>query len=180
MKISMSLNPKSISLAIKGLEAYEAKLRGAGEEIVRILSLRGYDVAYSIIAQNVYSGETLESLTVVEESPTKHILMAGSKALLFFEFGAGVQGIGHPLAGEFGMGAGTYPPNNPEHPHWNDPDGWWYPTDDPNLILRYGKDGQGYGHSYGNPPRMPMYTAAKTIREELLDVAKEVIGGDRY
>lgn len=178
MKISMALNSKSIDLALRELEKYEDRIQKCAEEIVRILSLRGYDVAYTIMAGNVYSGETLDSLTIVEESPTKHILTAGSKALLFFEFGAGVQGVGHPLAGDFGMGAGTYPPTNPEHPHWNDPDGWWYPTDDPGLIVRHGKDGQGYGHTHGNPPRMPMYMAAKTIRDELLDVVKEVINGD--
>lgn len=173
MKVTMRLNPESISRAIKQLESYEDELKEHAEEIVSILSMRGYDVAYSIMAGNVYSGETLDSLTIVEESPTKHILMANSKAILFFEFGAGVQGVGHPLAGEVGMGAGTYPGQT----HAFDPDGWWYPTNDPQLVQRVWK-GQGYGHSYGNPPRMPMYMAAKTMRDELLDVAKEVFGHD--
>lgn len=174
MKIKMRLDPKSIDNAIRQLESYEDKLQERAEEIVRILSLRGYDVAYGIMEGNVYSGETLESLTIVEESPTRHILTASSKALLFFEFGAGVQGVGHPLAGDVGMGAGTYPGQT----HAFDPDGWWYPTDDPQLIIRHGKDGQGYGHTHGNPPRMPMFTAAKTIQAELLDVVKEVFADD--
>lgn len=174
MKITMRLDPKSIDKAIRQLEQYEDQLQDRAEEIVRILSLRGYDVAYGIMSGNVYSGETLGSLTIVEESPTRHVLMASSKALLFFEFGAGVQGVGHPLAGELGMGAGTYPGQT----HAFDPDGWWYPTDDPGLIIRYSKDGQGFGHSYGNPPRMPMYMAAKTVKDELLDVAKEVFAND--
>lgn len=137
---------------------------------MRRLSLLGYDVAYGIMGGHVYSGETIGSLSVVEESPTRHILMAASKAILFFEFGAGVSGGGHPLAGDFGMGPGTYPGQT----HAFNPNGWWFPTDDPNLIVKTNRDGQGFGHSYGNPPHMPFYNASRRMRDDLLDVAREV------
>ena len=67
-------------------------------------------------------------------------------------------GFGHPEAQEHGMGPGTYPDGKG---HWNDPKGWYTP---------------GGQHTYGNPPAMPMYTARKTIEEELPRIVKEVFG----
>lgn len=168
--MNITVNVRGLDETIRRLEEYRDKVQRAAEEIVRRLSLLGYDVAYQIMGGHIYSGETIGSLTIVEESPTKHILMAGSQALLFFEFGAGAGGGGHPLAGEFGFGPGTYPGQT----HAFDPNGWWFPTDDPALIVRYGKDGQGYGHSYGNQPHMPFYNASRKMRDDLLDVAREV------
>lgn len=161
-------DPASIDAAIEQLENYQKKLKDAAAEIVRQLSLIGYDVAYQVMSEHVYSGETLSSLTIVEESPTKHILMAGSTALLFFEFGAGIKGGGHP--DPQGFGPGTYPGQK----HAFDPKGWWFPTNDPALAVRYDKDGQGWGHSYGNPPHMPMYKAERKMKDDLERVAKEV------
>lgn len=172
--IRMSISTASISKAITEVEQYRDRVKKSAEEIARRLSLMGYDVAYQIMSGHIYSGATLNSLTIVEKSPTKFVLMAGSKALLFFEFGAGVIGYGHPLAGKFGMGPGTFP----DQKHALDPNGWWFPTDDPNLILRKDKDGQGWGHSYGNEPHMPFYEASRKMRDDLLQVAKEVMRDD--
>lgn len=169
----MRIETKGLNEAILKLEKTEIKVEDAAEEIVRRLSLLGYDVAYTVLQGHVYSGDTLGSLTIVEESPTRHVLMAASEAILFVEFGAGVIGGGHPLDGEFGMGPGTYPGQT----HAFDPGGWWYPTNDPALIQRVWK-GQGFAHSYGNEPRMPMYLAYAKMKDDLLTVAKEVLNGD--
>jgi hypothetical protein len=126
------------------------------------------------MAEHVYSGETISSLQVYQESANKFILQAGSVALLFFEFGAGAIGYGHPLAGEFGMGPGTYP----QQTRAFDPNGWWFPTDDANLAVRTNKDGQMWGHSYGNEPHMPFYQASQQMRADLLKVAREVMKDD--
>jgi hypothetical protein len=78
------------------------------------------------------------------------------------------------MAKEFGYGPGTYPGKG----HWNDPNGWWFETDDPRLIRRTSKKtGKSYGHSYGIAPAMPFYQADKKMRENILKVAKEVIQG---
>lgn len=171
----------TITTYVRGLDEAIARLEGLSNnleyyasEIVSRLALIGYDVAYQIMAGHIYSGETIDSLTIEENDPTHYTLMASSKALLFFEFGAGVSGGGHPQAGQFGMGPGTYPGQT----HAFDPNGWYYPTDDPALIVAYGRDGQGLGHSYGNPPHMPMYNASQKIRQDLLTVAREVFAGD--
>lgn len=171
MKIRVELSDASIDAAVAQLTAYREKLNRVGNEIAEKLSQLGYQTAYLIMNEHIYSGDTIGSLTVEEVGPAKYILKAGSQALLFFEFGAGINGGGHPLAGEFGFGPGTYPGKG----HWNNPHGWFYETDDPDLIVKYGKDGQGLGHSYGNPPHMPMYLASREMRDELLNVAKEVM-----
>ena len=170
----MRVRLDGIDDAIRMMEKTETRIRAAAEEIVRRLSLIGYDVAYTIMEGHVYSGETLGSLTIVEESPTRFLLQAESEAILFFEFGAGVQGTGHP----WGYGAGTYPGQT----HALDPGGWWFPTNDPAIgLVENTSDNPKYqdygywGHTYGNPPRMPMYQAYTKMKDSLLEVAKEVL-----
>ena len=171
MIVKLEINNSSIDNALRELERYEKKIDRAGAEIVRKLSIIGYDVAYSVMHDHIWTGETIDSLTVIERSPTKYILMAQSEALMFFEFGAGVKGYGHPRAGEFGAGPGTYPGQT----HALDPGGWWYETDDDLLIEHIGKDGRGYAHTYGNEPRMPFQQAVDKMKDDLLKVAKEVL-----
>jgi hypothetical protein len=172
--ITIKLNTASINQAIKELKAYQKKVENAGAEIAKRLANLGYEVAYGIMDGHVFSGETIESLEVVDAGEGKFILQAGSQALLFFEFGAGVtySSEKNPLSDEFGFGPGTYP--NAKG-HWNDPNGWWYETDDPRLTVRVDSKGQGLGHSYGNPPHMPFYKASKAMRDALLETAKEVL-----
>lgn len=171
MIIKVDINNRSIDNALRELEKYEKKIEMAGAEIVRKLSIIGYDVAYAVMHDHIWTGDTIDSLTVIEESPTKYILMAQSEALMFFEFGAGVIGSGHPRNGEFGTGPGTYPGQT----HAFDPNGWWYETDDDLLIQHIGKDGRGYAHTYGNEPRMPFQKAVDKMKDDLLKVAKEVL-----
>lgn len=166
------LDPNSIDRAIRQVEDYGRRVERAAGYITEGLAQIGYEVAASIMAGHVWSGETIESLTVEEVEENKYILYAESTAILFFEFGAGVRyGGGHPWDGELGMGPGTYPGQK----HAFDEGGWWFPTDDPRLILRTDKSGQGWGHSYGNPPHMPFYTASVNMRNDILRLAKEAL-----
>lgn len=170
--INIKLDNTSITEAIKEVRAYRKKVSDAGDKIARELAHLGYSVAYGVMSGHVFSGETIGSLDVVENGPGQYILMAESQAILFFEFGAGAKyGSGHPWDDDFGFGPGTYPGNG----HWNDPEGWWFPTEDPRLIIRTDRNGQGWGHSYGNKPYMPFYKASKSMRENILKVAKEVL-----
>lgn len=171
-KIKLKLSMDSINQALKEVKAYQKKVEGAGEEIAKQLSEIGYSVAYSVMQGHVFSGETIESLTLEKKGEGRYVLYAESQAILFFEFGAGVRyGGGHPWDDDFGFGPGTYPGNG----HWDDPNGWWFPTDDPRLVIRRDKNGQGWGHSYGNKPHMPFYNADRAMRDSLLTVAKAVL-----
>lgn len=169
-----AFDSKSVDRAIKQLQDYQKKLDEKAQEVAKRLAEIGYNTARVIIGEHSYSGETLSSLTVSKKDDKTYVVSAGSKALLFFEFGAGLNGGGHPVASEFGMGPGTYPGQT----HAFDPNGWWFPTDDQNLIVRTDKNGQGWGHSYGNPPYMPMYNAEQEIKANIERIVKEVFSSD--
>ena len=171
MKIQLDcLSMSSIDAAIQALQEYSGSLEAKAHELCEMLANIGYEDVWATLAEHVYSGETISNLQVQELGPAKFAVLDGSVALLFLEFGAGVNGYGHPKAGEFGMGPGTYPGQT----HALDPGGWWFPTDDQNLVIRTDKDGQGWGHSRGNPPYMPFYNASQRIRADLLKCAQEV------
>lgn len=160
---------RSVLKVTQQLDKYATDVEKAADLIASRLADRGYDVAVSIMSGHVFSGETLGSLTVEKQGEGQYILYAESTALLFFEFGAGLRGGGHPWNDMFGMGPGTYPGQT----HALSPNGWWYPTSDPRLTVRTDEKGQGWGHSYGNPPYMPFYLAAEDMRQHILDVARE-------
>lgn len=168
--MNMRVTLDGIEETIMNLQNYSTDLVKKANELCKKLAELGYDVARLELSGHIYTGETIASLTVTQVDEAHYTLSAGSKALLFLEFGAGIQGVGHPLAGQFGMGAGTYPGQR----HAFDPNGWWFPTDDPTLALHYDKNGQGWGHTYGNPPHMPMYQAETRIRTDIERVANEV------
>lgn len=157
MKIRLSLNSNSAGAAIKTLNAYGDELERKGREICRRLAAYGELLASSAFEGAQYDGDKDVSVTV-EERGNGYAVIAGGQAVLFLEFGAGVTyGYGHPEP--MGYGPGTYPPTDPNHPHWDDPNGWWTP---------------GGQHTYGNAPSMAMYNAAKDMRAEIERVAREV------
>ena len=171
--IRMTLNPQSIDKAIRELEAYRDGLQKKADAIAHGLAELGYTVAAGILAQHVFDGETLGSLTVEQESEGKYILYAQSRAILFVEFGAGAKAGTHPLGADLGLGAGTYP----NQKHAFDPQGWWFETTDSRLIVYTSKKtGKSYGHSYGNPAYMPFGLASEAMKRDLLAVAKGVFG----
>ncbi len=174
MKIKVSLDTQSINAAIKQLDDYAKRVDEAAEKIAKGLADLGFEVTVEIINAHYFTGATANSLTCIQQAPGKYVIYAESEAILFLEFGAGLIGYGHPMAKELGYGPGTYPGKG----HWNDPNGWWFETDDPRLIRRTSKKtGKSYGHSYGIAPAMPFYQADKKMRENILKVAKEVIQG---
>lgn len=171
--VRVTIKSTGIKPAVTFLRSFADGLESKAQEIAKRLADIGYDVAYGVMAGHIYTGETLDSLDVIEEEPGRYVLTASSQAILFFEFGAGARyGGGHPWAGEFGMGPGTYPGQT----HAFDARGWWYETTDPSLAVFYSaKTGKSYGHSYGNPPHMPFYQADVRMRDQILKVAEEVL-----
>ena len=160
MKISINLfDPSSIDKAISQLENYSRDLDRKARELCERLAQMGALYAEWNFSGVLYSGDTDYKITVELGEGNTYIIKADGEAVLFMEFGAGVKhGYGHPQAWEFGMGPGTYPGKG----HWNDPKGWWY-----------GEPGN-WTHTYGNAPGMPMYNAAKDLRQEILQTAQEV------
>jgi len=168
----MTLNPESIAAAVDQLETYSRDVEYYASEIAHELADIGYEVAFSIMADHIYTGATIDNLEVVDAGGGRFLLRDESEALLFFEFGAGVTyGGGHPWDGELGMGPGTYPGQTHAMDAYN---GWWYPTNDPALAVYTDKSGRMWGHTWGNPPHMPFYQADQEMRRQLLNVARRV------
>lgn len=154
----MRLDPKSVQNAIERVETYRKGLRVKAEEISRRLAEYGAMLAENAYDGTPYTGDRNVYVTV-EDRPNGYAIVADGETVLFLEFGAGItMGYGHPQAAEFGMGPGTYP-IPPGKGHWNDPKGWWTPQGE---------------HTYGNPPSMAMYNAAKELRKQAAKIAQEV------
>ena len=160
--INMSLNAASIDAAIRDIREYKAYISQKTAEFAARLAddgavkaLLGYEGAY-------YRGDKDFDVNVEELGNNKYAIVASGETVLILEFGAGVTyGYGHPQAGEFGYGPGTYPDAKG---HWNDPKGWWLPKD------------AGGGHTFGNAPSKTMYKTAKDLRERMAEIAREVFG----
>lgn len=159
MTIKVDLTPQSIDKAIKQLESYSKSLDEKARLLCERLAQMGALYAEWNFSGVLYAGDIDYNISVERGEGNTYYIKAAGHTVLFMEFGAGVKhGYGHPLASEFGMGPGTYPGQT----HAFDPKGWWF-----------GESGH-LTHTYGNAPGMPMYNAAKDLRNEILQVAKEV------
>lgn len=157
-KITVPLSTAGIERLQKELSDYRQWQKQKARELAERLADLGVQVARIRFERGSYLGGKDVSVTS-EPKGNGYIVRADGKSVLFIEFGTGITyGFGHPEAQEHGMGPGTYPNGKG---HWNDPKGWYIP---------------GGQHTYGNPPAMPMYTARKTIEEELPRIVKEVFG----
>ena len=158
-KIVVPLSESGIQKLQDELMVYRKWQEEKARELAERLAALGATVASIRFSRAVYTGKKDVDVTV-EALPNGYKVKADGESVLFIEFGSGVTyGYGHPEAGEFGMGPGTYPDGKG---HWNDPKGWYLPKS------------AGGGHTFGNPPAMPMYEARKAIEQELPRIVKEV------
>lgn len=158
-KIVVPLSESGIQKIQDELMVYRKWQEEKARELAERLAALGATVASIRFSRAVYTGPKDVDVRV-EEIPNGYKVKADGESVLFIEFGSGVTyGYGHPEAGEFGMGPGTYPDGKG---HWDDPKGWYLPKS------------AGGGHTFGNPPAMPMYEARKAIEQELPRIVKEV------
>lgn len=150
------LSDKSIESAIREVKRYKEWVLEKEKELRTRLAARGANVASIQFASAMYDG-TNDVKVRVDDTGSVAVIYAEGKAVAFIEFGSGAaMGYGHPMAGQHGMGPGTYPDGKG---HWDDPKGWFY---------KHGK------RSYGNPPAMAMYDAVQVMVEEITKIATEV------
>ena len=155
-EIKVELTERSIGRAVKELQRYAEWVTVKEAELRSRLAMMGATVASIQFARAIYSGSNDVSVRV-DDTGSVAVIYAEGESVAFIEFGAGATyGYGHPLAGEFGTGPGTYPDGKG---HWNDPKGWWFGSSQ---------------HTYGNPPAMAMYKAVQEITENVTKIAREV------
>lgn len=160
MKIVIDpFDPESVSAAIKELDRYKRWVQEKEEILRQRLAQLGATVASIEFSRAIYNGTNDVSVRV-EDNGSKATIFAEGSAVLFIEFGSGAKyGNGHPEAGKFGYGPGTYSDGPNGKGKWDDPNGWYF------------AHGQ---HSFGNPPAMAMVHARDAILEQLTAIAREV------
>lgn len=159
-----ALTGDGIDEAISGVEEYRRWLKERTSVFVQRLAEYGVTVAKAIFSTARYDGDNDVSVSLEQRGDVTCVVVATGAATLFLEFGSGITlGYGHPEAGKYGMGPGTYPEGKG---HWDDPRGWYLPKE------------KGGGHTYGNPPSGAMYSARKEIELEFTRIAREVFGSD--
>jgi hypothetical protein len=155
------LSEENIKNAITEVREYARWVERKENELRVKLAARGAVVASIQFSRAIYNGTNDVSVRV-DDTGSVAVIYAEGESVAFIEFGSGDRyGHGHPQAGEFGFGPGTWSTGEEGKGHWNDPKGWWYAR---------GK------HSYGNPPAMAMYQAVQVMTEELTNIAREVFG----
>ena len=149
------LDKGSIGSAIQELKRYKEWIAAKENELRIRLATMGATVASIQFSRAIYNGVNDVSVRV-DNTGSVAVIYAEGKAVAFIEFGSGAKyGYGHPEAGKFGTGPGTYPGKG----NWNKPNGWFY----------------GHNkHSYGNPPAMAMYQAREQMVEQLTQIARQV------
>lgn len=156
----ITVKVKGLTETLRRIEEYRSGVQRKANELARRLAEMGATNVSLMFARAIYDGPNDYNVTVEDVPTGGYKIVVNGDAVAVVEFGAGVTyGYGHPQAAEFGVGPGTYPSGKG---HWNDPKGWWIPRD------------KGGGHTYGNPPNMPMYNTAADLRREMARVAREV------
>ena len=160
-RILMNLTDDSIKSAIKELQRYKRWVQAKEAELRLRLATIGATVASIQFSRAIYNGSN--DVTVrVDDTGSVAVIYAEGESVAFIEFGSGAKhGYGHPQAGEFGFGPGTWSDGPDGKGHWDNEKGWHFGT------------GQ---HSYGNPPAMAMYSAVQEITEQVTQIAMEVFG----
>lgn len=162
-KIVVPLSVSGIQKLQGELKKYHRWQQEKAMELAERLATLGATTASIRFSRATYTG-IKDANVSVEAIENGYSVKANGESVLFIEFGSGVTyGYGHPEANKYGMGPGTYPDGKG---HWDSPNGWYLPKS------------KGGGHTYGNPPAMPMYEARKAIEQELPRIVKEVFGSD--
>lgn len=159
--ITIELTNQSITNAVKELRQYAAWVKQKEDELRSRLATLGATVVSITFSRAIYNGDN--DITVdVDDNGSVAVIKASGESVAFIEFGSGAKyGYGHPQAGEFGFGPGTWSDGPEGKGRWDNPKGWYYAS------------GQ---HSYGNPPAMAMYSAVREITENVTRIAQEVFG----
>lgn len=173
------LSAKEFHDAAKQIRKYRKRtLPKLVEKLIDELSFVGEATMMDIMDLHTETEATAGSIERLWTDSTNGNIVVGiviaSDAVLVLEFGSGLAGLGafNPLSDEIpGYGPGTAPEQgerqNPEYANWENPEGWWYTTDEGRT-----------GHTFGIDPPMPVYNAQKAMENEatIKKIVKEVFG----
>lgn len=168
-KITMRLNSRDISKAIKELKKYRTSLNDKNELFIKRLA----EIGIPVIEQRINEARgdsSKEHLTHIEVNRFGNYaqakLIVQGNDIMFIEFGAGIHyntspgDSLHPKGSELGYTIGSYGKGQGKR------DSWFYYADSGEAVM-----------SHGTEATMPVYSASVEIRNNMIRIAKEVFGG---
>lgn len=181
MKLVMGLNSRDIKNSIRELELYRDSLKSKNTIFLEKLLDEGIEVAKENVgyyryfikfSKKVEDGETAVGFLIGDSKPAVVVWdKRGKKAqavvnpLLMAEFGSGH--LAEVLFDIAGVGQGTFP-------------GQTHAFDDVWHWKEWSEDHKGeWHHSKGFRPTHPMYQAEMDMIKEVVNIAKEVYGGEK-
>lgn len=159
--IKLKLSPQGIDEAIQQLEEYEKKIAEKTQLLLqRVAELGGSVASLQYETFTDYIGENDISVETVEQDG-KFVILAKGQAVCFIEFGTGVSaGMGYDKTVDMDITPGSW---SKTHGGYFVKDGYWYYNGE--IIT-------------GSTPAKAMYNASKEIRQQLVNIAKEVLEND--
>lgn len=163
MKIAVKLG--NVREAITVLQQYKNSLPQKNREFLKRLAELGLEAADVSFQHAQYDGTNDVEVSIRWESDGKVLVVASGQAVTFIEFGTGIVfPDNHPKADEMGAIRGEYGEGHGSQRTWG-----YY--GDP------GSNGKQLGDvvlTHGNPASRSMYEAGKTMRDRIMEIAKEV------
>ena len=168
-----------IEIKVKGterltrkLQAYQKSLEKKMYRLMEELAKLGIDIAEVRFQKAQYDGD---NDVIVAHTPewvneSKLAIVASGSAVTFIEFGTGVHYVEqHPKSGELGFIRGTYGKGMGSRDFWE-----YYGNPGTNGEVKRENEKGTLVKTHGNPPARAMYDSAKEMRDQILDVAREV------
>ena len=163
-RISVKLNTRSISSAIRDVQAFKSWVDIKARELTKRLAELGAAEARVRFSGAQYSGDN-DAVVTVEPIANGYKIVATGGSVFFIEFGAGVyyngaepypepRPAGISGIGEYGQGKGSRK-------------AWGFYDERGELVI-----------THGTPAAMPMLHASRVIMQDVQRIAKEVFSSD--
>lgn len=170
----MEIKVSGIDNLINKLKAYQKTFDDRQKQLLEELAKIGIDTASAKFQTAQYDGE---NDVVVSNTPewvgdNKLFLIATGNAVTFIEFGTGVHyAEQHPKAATLGAIRGAYGQGKGSRDTWG-----YYGSPGTNGQVIKENDKGTVVLTHGNPPARAMYDATKEMRNQVVNIAKEVFG----
>lgn len=161
---------------IAKLKAYRMAINDKQHRLLERLAGIGIDVADAKFSTAQYDGENDVVVGSVPEwvGDNKLFITATGQSVTFIEFGTGVHyAEQHPKAMALGFIRGAYGQGKGSQNTWG-----YYGSPGTNGKMIKETDKGSVILTHGNPPARAMYDATKEMRNQIVDIAREVFGSD--
>jgi hypothetical protein len=172
----MEIRVTGVDRIIAKLKAYQKSLEDKQHRLLEELAKVGIDVAAARFSTAQYDGD---NDVVVNGTPewvgdNKLFITATGQSVTFIEFGTGIHyAEQHPKANALGFVRGAYGQGKGSRDSWG-----YYGSPGTNGRVIKENDKGSVVITHGNPPARAMYDSAKEMRNQIVDIAREVFGSD--